>query len=99
MWKIMEFGVSVTYGSLRRSFFIAANAVFKPSPTSLFGGLGKFLIRRTIFPLRAAWFSRKFWEVTSAGKLPGALNFDAVVEDADLKCRLDAVVSMWPPHS
>ncbi len=66
-----EFACSVTTGSFSRRFRIASNAVFKPSPTSLLGGLGNLLITRTRPPFLANRSERIFLGVMCAGSRPG----------------------------
>jgi len=58
-------------GGRRRIRFMASTAVLSPSPTSLFGGLGDLLIRRTSAPFLANCSSKMFLTVMWPGSSPG----------------------------
>ena len=64
IYTITECSVSSMIGAFSLHLFIASNAVFSPSPTSLFGAFGNLLIILTILGFLADCESRIFSTVT-----------------------------------
>ena len=58
------------------------------------GGIGKLLISRTIFGLRANCSSSTLAVVTCPGSVPGGLDFDPIIINSDLNVSRQAVVSV-----
>jgi hypothetical protein len=80
-------------GSRNFSFRIASKAVFRPSPTSLFGGSS--YLNQTNNPLisRESLFQDIF-DSHVRRQHTGALHFNAIVVNADVDIVVEAVIAM-----